>query len=69
MTLGVWTLIGLLAAANVLRFAMHAKTLTTSIFMRRSVLIGWPEFFSACSIGFSSKSGRAHSPPPLISRA
>lgn len=25
MTLGVWTLIGLLAAANVLRFAMHAK--------------------------------------------
>jgi hypothetical protein len=70
MTLGLWTLIGLFAASGALRFAMRAESwLMQNISMRRSAPTCSREFFSAYFTGFSTKSGQALLPPPMISPA
>ncbi len=66
MTLAVWTLIGPLGAANVLRCAMHANRLP-SIFMRRSVHAG--RNFFGLFYWVLEQIGPGTLPRPVVSRA
>ena len=61
MTLGIWTVIGLLAAALALASPCVQRRLIPRISTRRSAPICSPEFFSESSIGFSNRFGPAPS--------